>query len=400
MIGDPAILGGAPQFRDVLHVGRPNIGDRDRLLARINGLLDRRWLSNDGPLVRELEEVMAVAHGVAGAVAVCNATLGLQLLARALDLRGEILMPAFTFVATAHAVMWQGAQPQFVDIDPHDHNLSVAALEGAITERTGGIVGVHVWGRPCSVAALEALGAAHDLPVIFDAAHALGVAGPDGTVGGGGDAEVLSLHATKFVNSFEGGIVLGNDAALLDEVRSLRNFGFADYDSVTAIGTNAKMPEICAAMGLTSMESAASFAAANEANFVAYRDGLVDLPGVRLLDDFEGITPNFQYVVLEVDEAVTGVPRDTLIEALHAENVLARRYFYPGCHRHAPYRTSGRSWDLPVTDEVARRVVVLPTGTAMDPSSCTAVGQLVGDIVGRGAAFAERVAAASVSPER
>ena len=153
MLGDLAILGGPPQFQESLHVGRPNIGDRDTLMRRIGEMLDRRWLSNGGPLVLELEETMAAMHGVAGAVAVCNATLGLQLLARGLGLRGDILMPAFTFVATAHAIMWQGAQPEFVDIQLSDHNLALDSVEAAITERTGGIVGVHlehhnhVWGE-------------------------------------------------------------------------------------------------------------------------------------------------------------------------------------------------------------------------------------------------------------
>ncbi len=392
MLGDPAILGGPAQFAEPLHVGRPNIGDREVLLRRIGDLLDRRWLTNDGPLVHELEETVAESHGVAGAVAVCNATLGLQLLARGLGLAGEILMPAFTFVATAHAIMWQGAQPEFVDIRRSDHNIDVAAVKAAITERTGGIVGVHLWGRPCAVKDLTVLAAAHGLPLVFDAAHALGVRGPDGAVGGGGRAEVLSLHATKFVNSFEGGLVVGNDHALLDEIRSLRNFGFADYDTVTAIGTNAKMPEVCAAMGLTSLEAAPAFAAANLRNFEAYRDCLGDRPGLRLLEYDPDGTWNFQYVVVEVDPATTGIERDAIVAALHAENVLARRYFFPGCHRHAPYVLSRREWDLPVTDDVAARVVVLPTGTSIGPDDCLTVGKLLGELVDGGPPLATRIA--------
>ena len=394
MLGDLAILGGPPQFQESLHVGRPNIGDRDTLMRRIGEMLDRRWLSNGGPLVLELEETMAAMHGVAGAVAVCNATLGLQLLARGLGLRGDILMPAFTFVATAHAIMWQGAQPEFVDIQLSDHNLALDSVEAAITERTGGIVGVHLWGRPCAVGELEKLADAHGLPLIFDAAHALGVTGPDGPVGAGGMAEVLSLHATKFVNSFEGGIVLGNDTGLLDDIRSLRNFGFADYDTVTAIGTNAKMPEVCAAMGLTSLEAVSTFAAANRANFGAYRDCLGSLDGVRLLDYDDAGTWNYQYVVVEIDVAVTGIDRDTIIDALHAENILARRYFFPGCHRHEPYLHSDRDWDLPRTDRVAGRVIVLPTGTAMDPDSCVTVGRILGELINGGMQLGERIATA------
>ena len=187
-------------------------------------------------------------------------------------------------------------------------------------------------------------------------------------------------------------MVLSNDLALLDEIRSLRNFGFAGYDLVTAIGTNAKMPEVCAAMGLTSIEAVGSFAAANEANFAAYADELGAVEGIRVLSAPSVGTWNHQYVVLEVDEAVTGLSRDDMVDALWAENVLARRYFYPGCHEHPPYRTFERTWDLPVTDGVCRRVLVLPTGTAVEPDTCRTISRLVRELVAGGRPLAERLA--------
>jgi dTDP-4-amino-4,6-dideoxygalactose transaminase len=395
VIGDLAVLGGRPTFEDAVHVGRPNVGDRDRLMQRIEAMLDRQWFSNDGPLVAELEQAFAAHHGVSGAVAVCNATLGLQLLARALDLSGEILMPSFTFIATAHSMMWQGARPEFVDIGLDDHNLDPAAVEDAIGDRTGAILGVHIWGRQCDVTRLQAIADAHGVPLLLDAAHALGVTGPAGPVGSGGAAEVLSLHATKFVNSFEGGIVLSDDAGLLDEVRSLRNFGFADLDLVTAIGTNAKMPEVCAAMGLTSLEAAPTFAEANRVNFETYAEHLDGVPGLRMLPAPDVGTWNHQYVVVEVDEATTGISRDQIADALWAENVLARRYFHPGCHRHPPYRTFERPWRLPNTDRVCERVLVLPTGTANPPETCRTVADLVVHVATGGRALSERIRSAA-----
>lgn len=377
MLGNLAIRGGPPQFDELLHVGRPNLGRRDRLYERIDAMLDRNWLTNDGPLVRELEAEMAQLHSTIGAVAVSNATLGLQLVARAVNMHGEVLMPSFTFVATAHAVKWQGAEPDFVDIRPDDHNVDAIALEQMVTDSTGGIVGVHLWGRPCDVSALERTAAKHHLPLVFDAAHAVGVAtGRGGPVGSGGLAEVVSLHATKFVNSFEGGVVLSNDEQLLDELRSLRNFGFAGYDEVSSIGTNAKMPEVCAAMGLTSLESRKEFTDANRTNYHTYRHEFSGAPGLRLVEyDDEGDW-NYQYVVVEVDEATVRSSRDSIVAALHAENVVARRYFFPGCHRHAPYVDRRQEWALPTTERVAASVIVLPTGPALEPAMCAAVARL------------------------
>lgn len=399
MLGDLAVSGGAPQFHELRHVGRPNIGNREALHRRIDRMLDDKWLSNDGPLVRELEAQVSALHGVAASVAVCNATLGLNLLAHALGMADEVIMPAFTFVATPHAIQWHGGSPRFADIYAVDHTINIADVEASITERTSGIIGVHTWGRPCDVAELERIAATCGIPVIVDAAHALGVSGTDGPIGGGGSAEVLSLHATKFVNSFEGGIVLTNDLSLAEEIRSLRNFGFTDYDRVSGPGINAKMTEVCAAMGLTSLEALPQFVQANSQNFAAYRAGLGEMSGVRLLDYSEEGVWNFQYVVVEIDESVSGINRDLIVQAMHAEGVVARRYFFPGCHRHAPYASLGSAHVLPVTDQVASRVMVLPTGTAMSANDCQVVCRLLGEMIAGGGDLARHIAASGRAPQ-
>ncbi|HLB83912.1 MAG TPA: aminotransferase class I/II-fold pyridoxal phosphate-dependent enzyme, partial [Steroidobacteraceae bacterium] len=229
-VEDLAIAGGPPAFRESLHVGRPNIGDRARLLERINDLLDRRWLTNDGRYVRELEAELARRIGVRHCLAVCNATLGLQLAARALDLSGEVIVPAFTFVATAHALQWLGIAPVFADIDPRTHNIDPAHVEALVNERTTGILGVHLWGRACDVRALAAIARRHRLRLLFDAAHAFGCSHDGRSLGSFGDAEVLSFHATKYVNSFEGGAVTTDDDTLAARVRAMRNFGLAGGD--------------------------------------------------------------------------------------------------------------------------------------------------------------------------
>jgi dTDP-4-amino-4,6-dideoxygalactose transaminase len=365
-VDDLALLGGAPAFPEVLHVGRPNIGDRARLLQRIEDLLDRRWLTNNGPYVEEFEQRLAEVTGVRHCVAMCNGTVALEIAIRAAGLAQEVIVPSFTFVATAHALQWQGITPVFCDVDPHTHLLDPARVEQLITARTTGIIGVHLWGRPCPTRELSALAAERGLRLLFDASHAFGCSHEGRMIGGFGDAEIFSFHATKFVNSFEGGAVATGNAKLAQRLRTMRNFGFVDYDDVRDIGTNGKMAEVAAAMGITSMESMAEFTAVNQRNYHRYRTGLHGVPGLSLVAYDERERCNFQYVVLEVERGSGRLGRDLLQRILHAENVFARRYFYPGCHRMEPYRSQfPTTRPLPQTERLADRVLSLPTGTAI-----------------------------------
>jgi dTDP-4-amino-4,6-dideoxygalactose transaminase len=294
----------------------------------------------------------------------CNGTAALEVAIRALGLTGEVIVPAMTFVATAHALQWLGLTPVFADIDPCTHNLDPVAVEAAITPRTSAILGVHLWGRPCPVDALQAAADRHGLALLFDAAHAFGCAYRGCPVGGLGAAETFSFHATKFMHTAEGGAVATRDDGLAERLRLMRNFGFAGYDRVVSVGTNAKMNELQAALGLTMLEELDHIVAANEAVHAAYRAGLAGLPGVRLAPYAAPDRPNYQYVVVEIDQAPGGVCRDDLLAVLWAENVRARRYFYPGCHRMEPYRSQA-PWagvSLPHTEALVERVLCLPAG--------------------------------------
>ncbi|HJT33455.1 MAG TPA: aminotransferase class I/II-fold pyridoxal phosphate-dependent enzyme [Pirellulales bacterium] len=361
-INELAIFGGPRAFDQPLHVGRPNLGDRGRLLARIDELLDRRWFTNDGPLVQEFERRLAEWTGAKHCIAVCNGTVALELALRAAGVEGDVIMPAFTFVATAHAVQWLGLQPVFCDIDAESHTIDPGRIEQLITPRTAAIVGVHLWGRPCRIDRLQAIADRHGLTLLFDAAHAFGCTWRGRPIGNFGLAEVFSFHATKFVNAFEGGAIVTNDDQLAARLRLMRNFGFAGYDQVVSLGINGKMSEVSAAMGLTSLDSCHEFIAANRQNHEAYVRELSGVSGLSMLDYDAGERANYQYIVVEVDAEKAGLARDDLVEVLWAENVLARRYFYPGCHRMAPYAAAGNGWRLPVTDSVAGRVLSLPTG--------------------------------------
>ncbi len=377
---DFAIFGGNPAFEELLYVGRPNLGNRRLFLQRINAALDRRWLTNNGPFVREFEQRIQNRTGIDHAVAVCNATAGLEILARALDLSGEVIVPAFTFIATAHAFRWLGLTPVFCDVDPFTHTIDPRQVETLITPRTSAIVGVHLWGRPCHVDALESLARRHGLKLIFDAAHAFGSSYRGRMVGGFGDAEVFSFHATKSINALEGGAVVTYNAALASRLRQMRDFGFAsDHGDVIDIGTNGKMNEISAAMGLTLLDSMDDIIATNRQVYRRYLYGLAGIPGIRpvIYDECEENT--FHYVVVEVDEAQAGLSRDQLLDILRAENVMARRYFHPGCHRAEPYRSDPRyaGVSMPVTDALSQRVLALPSASAVGIDKADAICKLI-----------------------
>jgi dTDP-4-amino-4,6-dideoxygalactose transaminase/glycosyltransferase involved in cell wall biosynthesis len=367
-----------------LHVGLPNMPDERAYLQRVQDLLAPRPVTNGGPLVQQFERKICDTLGVPHAVAVCNGTLGLQIAAKALGLRGEVIMPSFTFVATAHAFEWIGLEPVFVDIGPATHNIDPVKIAHAVTPRTSAVVGVHAWGTPCDTAAIEGIARQHDLKVIYDASHAFGCSRGGTMVGNFGDCEVFSFHATKFVHTFEGGVITTNDDALADKMRLMRNFGFDGHDSVVGPGINAKMPEVCAAMGLCNLESMDGFVEKNRRNYELYRQLLTDLPGIRVLDYDTQQQGNFQYIVLEVDPAHCMMSRDELVAALHAEGILARRYFWRGCHRMEPYLSArvGSETSLPATEQVAAKVIVLPTGQAISEEAvrrvCEAVHKALG----------------------
>lgn len=368
-IRDLALFGGAPAFADPLHVGSPNIIGRDALLHRIGLALERCRLTNNGPYVRELEGQIASFAGVENCVAVTNGTMALEIALRALDVTGEAIVPAMTFVATAHALRWHGIQPVFCDIDPATHNIDPRQVEKRITPRTSAVVAVHLWGRPSDHESLARTAAGHGLKLIYDASHAFACSHNMAMIGGFGDAEIYSFHATKFFHTFEGGAIVTNDGALAERARLFRNFGFAGQDRVISVGTNAKMNEISAAMGLTLMEHLDEIVRHNYCNYRTYEEGFSALPGVRLIEHDEKEKNNYQYIVICVDESAAGISRDLLLEVLRAENVLVRRYFYPGCHRMEPYASDPlyAELQLPETDKVLGQVLSFPTGLAVSP---------------------------------
>src|SRR5690242_4135606 len=213
---DLAIRGAPPAFDEPLHVGRPNIVNRDAFLLSVSEILDRHWLTNNGPVVQEFERRVAEYLGVKHCVAMCNGTIALEIAIRALGLDGEVIVPSWTFVATAHSLYWQGITPVFADIDPATHNLDPDAVRRMITPRTSGIIGVHLWGRAAPVEGLQAIADQHGLKLMFDAAHAFGSTHGGTSIGRFGECEVFSFHATKAFNTMEGGAVTTDDDELAE----------------------------------------------------------------------------------------------------------------------------------------------------------------------------------------
>jgi len=375
---DLAINGAPPAFEQPLHVGRPNIGDREAFLQRVNQILDNQWLTNNGPMVQEFEQRIAARLGVKHCIAMCNGTIALEIAIRALGLHGEVIIPSWTFIATAHALHWQGITPVFADIDPVTHNLDPAAVRRMITPRTSGIIGVHVWGRAAPIDELQAIADEHGLKLLFDAAHAFGSSYKGQTIGRFGTCEVLSFHATKSFNTFEGGAVVTNDDELAEAMRLMRNFGFSGYDNVIHPGTNGKMIEVCAAMGLANLGGHAEVVANNMRNYAAYTAALADTPGISVLAYDPAERNSHHYIVIEVGKSCAST-RDQIVATLQAENVLARKYFWPGCHEMKPYRDLFPHADLLLSNTcaVAAGVIVLPTGPSLTTDAIRTICRII-----------------------
>jgi dTDP-4-amino-4,6-dideoxygalactose transaminase len=365
-----------PLFLKPLHVGRPNVGNRDRFLKRVHEIFDQMWFTNGGILVQQFEKELTRYLGVKHCIPVCNATLGLEIAIRAIGMQAEVLVPSFTFVATPHSLAWQGITPVFCDVNPLTHNLDIRKIEKKITPRTTGIIGVHVWGNACEIEALTELAKRRNLHLIFDAAHAFGCSHQGKMIGNFGALEVFSFHATKFFNSFEGGAIATNNDDLAAKIRLMKNFGFSAMDQVIFPGTNGKMTEIAAAMGLTSLESINEFIACNKRNYDLYRQCLQSVPGIKVFEHPSEQRHNYQYVILEINEDEFKMNRDSLMEALHSQNVLARRYFFPGCHQMKPYQTNP-SAHLEQTDALSSRVLSLPNGTSVNERDIRAIASFI-----------------------
>jgi dTDP-4-amino-4,6-dideoxygalactose transaminase len=375
--GPPAIRGGRPAFPEGLPLARPSIPDPDRVAREVRSILESGVLTN-GPYVAELERRAAEYLQVRHCVAVSSCTSGLMLVLRAAGLSGDVILPSFTFVATAHAVAWNGLRPAFVDIDPRTLTLSAATAIWGTGMRTSAILATHTYGTPCDVEGLAAAAERSGIRLFYDAAHAFGSRHQGRPVGGFGDAEVFSLTPTKPVVAGEGGIIATNDDELAETCRLGREYAKEpDYDC-RFVGLNARMSEFHAAVALSSLDGLDDRVA--ERNRVAelYREALGSTSGITFPDVQQGDLSTYKDFTILVDHQAFGVEAASLAEALTAEGTDVRRYYSPPVHRMRAYRNSGIS--LPVTEHAAARVVTLPLWVGMTDEHVGRVAEAVARI--------------------
>lgn len=375
----PAALGGEPSFPRPLPFVRPQLPPADELLPQLREmLLDGRLTK--GPCLETFEAAVAEHLGVKHAVAVSSCTIGLMLAYQSLQLRGEAIVPSFTFMATVSSLVWAGVKPVFVDIDPETATVDALAVERAITPRTTAIVAVHTFGNPAEIEQLESIAARHGVPLVFDAAHGFGALYRGQPVGAQGDVQVFSLSPTKLLVAGEGGIVATNRDDVAQSVRLGREYGNdGSYNSAFA-GLNGRMGEFNALLGLHGLSLLEQVACRRNVLANLYRELLVELPGLTTARVNPGNRCSFKDMSIVVDPEQFGLDRDQLALALLAEGIDTRKYFDPPVHRHTAYANHALGVSLPATEWLAARSISLPIGTHLDESSVRKVCEAIGRI--------------------
>lgn len=356
-----ALFGGRPSFTEEITVGQVNLPPWCEFEEIFSGIFERGYYTNHGPLVSELETAIAHRLGVRHAICVTNGTIALMIAARALQLRGEVIVPAFTFPGTVQALSWAGLEPVFADVDADTHVLSTTTVAPLIGPRTSAVLGVHLWGHPCDPADLQKLCNAHGLQLFYDAAHAFGCGYNGRMIGSLGRIEAFSFHATKIISGGEGGCLTTDDDEVAVRARTIRSFHQAETFAKVGLRINGKMSEAQAAMALLSLRHFDEHCDHNRRIHNIYRRRAAAWSDIRFYDFPDGELHNHQYAVLELKPAAP-LARDELLALLRAENVLARRYFYPGMHRLPPYADRTDTIALPVTEALCRNTLQIPLG--------------------------------------
>ncbi len=342
-----------------IYVTMPALPPLDEFVHYLEGIWSRRVLTNQGPLHQEFEQLLAAYLEVPHLSLFSSGTAALVTALQALDLTGEVITTPFSFVATSNAIMWNGLTPVFVDIDPDTLNLDATQIEQAITPKTTAILAVHCYGYPCDTSEIGAIATRHGLKVIYDAAHAFGVRDGNGSILKHGDLSVVSFHATKVFNTFEGGAVICGSAELKSRLDQLKNFGLASETEMASPGLNGKMSEINAAMGLVQLRHINDAITARKVVDARYRAALANVRGIRCLEG-SAKAPNFSYFPVLITDDFP-ISRDELHALLKEENIYARRYFYPllcdlGAYSHLPSATG----DFGVARPSSERIMCLP----------------------------------------
>ena len=365
-----------------LPVGQLYFPSWDKYEATFRELFDRQYYTNHGPLVQRLEARLAEQLAVRHVVCVTNATIGLLMAIEALQLRGKVIVPSFTFIATAQALSWTGVEPVFCDVDPISHQLDPVAVERLIDAEVSAILAVNLWGDACDAEALQAIADRHGISLFFDSAHAMGCSMDGRPIGGSGKLEVFSFHATKVFSSAEGGCITTNDDRLAARLRNIRSsYGAGGAVDVNRT-SNGRMSEAQAAIGLLNLDELPQTLQRNRAIFLQYRAALRGIPGITLHEPKRVNASNHQYIVCQLDPPAFGADRDELLDYLHARRIIARRYFHPGIHRSTPYVDQLPQFvdALPVTDHLNQTLIQLPSGALVGDADVALIGGLIAEL--------------------
>lgn len=342
----------------------PNLEEFHELLKEI---WKNKWITNNGQFHQRLEQALAEYLKVPYISLFTNGTLPLITALQALDIKGEVITTPYSFVATTHALWWNGITPVFVDVEPETGNIDPNKIEAAITSQTTAIMPVHVYGRPCNTELIQNIAKKYGLKVIYDAAHAFGVEVNGESILNAGDFSTLSFHATKVFNTVEGGAMVMHTKEMKQKIDYLKNFGFAGETEVVAPGINSKMDEIRSAYGLLNLKKVDAAIEARHQVAIRYREALEDVVGISLFGEMSGIRHNYSYFPIFVDAKKYGMTRDELYFKMQSQGVFGRRYFYPLISSFAPYRnlSSAAPENLPVATKMAKEVICLPMHHAL-----------------------------------
>ncbi len=365
-------------FEKPIYVTRPYLPPLEEFCQGLQEIWDNRWLTNNGPILQRFNQELCNIFETDNLCLFNNGTLALQIALQGMGISGEVITTPYTFVATTHALFWNKIRPVFVDIEPEYYTLDPEKVEAAITPWTTAILAVHVYGHPCKLNALADIARRHNLKLIYDAAHAFGVKVGNNSIGHFGDLSMFSFHSTKLFHSIEGGMLIFREAGLKGVFDYLKNFGFKNEVEVVMPGTNAKMNEMQALMGIQVLKYLEEIMQKRSKITDLYRNRLREVPGIRLVPSlYSDIKYNYAYMPIEVDEQEYGMNRDTLYEKLKEYNVYARRYFYPLICDYACYRSVSVKDPLTVARRVSEQILTLPIYDGLEISDVEIICEII-----------------------
>ena len=345
-----------------IYVTQPALPPLEEFTEYLKQIWDNKIITNNGPFHQQLEKELCEYLGVKYISLFSNGTLALVTALQALKIRGEVITTPYSFVATTHSLWWNNIKPVFVDVDPVYGNIDPEKIEAAITPGTSAILPVHVYGNPCNIEAIQQIAETYNLKVMYDAAHAFGVKYKGQSVLNFGDMSILSFHATKVFNTFEGGAIVCHDEKTKRHIDDLKNFGFRGETTVVAPGINAKMNEVQAAMGLLQLKYIDKNIQKRRDIANQYRELLHVIPGLRFLEDMPEVKHCYSYFPVFIDKEKMGMSRDALYEKLKEHNIYGRRYFYPLISHFPTYRglETAQPGKMPVAEKITEQVICLP----------------------------------------